>query len=874
MRTYSSVTYSIESASLRNTIMTRLALAMLAGLLLTGGTYELLAQDRTGPFTHAPRSVRSRDVDQRHVRLDLRLDWDKQEVQARAAWTLGLFQPLRSVVLDAAGMHITAVRQVTSGPQAGKYDLQFESRDNKLTIRLEREHAAGETLQLEIDYVLSKPRHGLHFVIPDDAEPHQPRMAWTQGEPEYAHYWFPCIDSPADRVTSEILATVPGDYVVLSNGVLESKQKNENGTQTWHWRQADSHVPYLLSVVAGKFETLEQKWEDIPVVSYVPTGRLADAPRSFDKTPAMVDFFSRQIGVKYPWPKYTQICVDEYGWGGMEHTSATTLNLNTLHDERAHLDVSSDNLVAHELAHQWFGDLLTCKDWGEIWLNESFATYFATLWAEHDRGSDQATWDRYEEANEYLGEDKRYRRSIVNYRYDDPNNVFDSHAYPKGGRVLHMLRFVLGDELFWKSIRHYTERNRHRTVETADLRIAIEEVTGQGLNWFFDQWVHHGGHPDFRVQWHWDEATKMLRVEVQQTQKVDAVTPLFRTPVEIEIATGDSHVIRRVEVSKADETFHLPCEERPTRVCFDPRDWILKTLDAPKSKEELLDQLARDEHLLCRVRAAQGLAEFKEDDDARDALTLAAQRDAFWAVRQEAVKSLTKFSGDKVRDTLLHVAAGDAKSYVRREAIKALAQHKHAQTNEALRRIIAEDQSYFAVADALRTLEQIDHDHCADDLLRVLETPSHDEVVLRAAIDGLVKLKQPQAAERLTALLRGDITPQRRSVLTIGLARLKPDDADALQQLYKQLDNDRLSIRRATIDALADLGNPAAIEVLLARRNQEELQRAVRQIDEAVAKLREKGSQLGELQKEVESLRAQNKRLEERLQKLENPASN
>lgn len=166
----------------------------------------------------------------------------------------------------------------------------------------------------------------------------------------------------------------------------------------------------------------------------------------------MMDFFSRKIGYRYPWPKYAQICVDEYNWGGMEHTSATTLNLGTLHDERAHLDVSSDNLVAHELAHQWWGDLLTCKDWGELWLNESFATYFATLWTEHDLGWDEAVWARQNEANDYLREDARYRRSIVNYRYNTPEQMFDGHSYPKGGRVLHMLRGELGEEAFWRGI--------------------------------------------------------------------------------------------------------------------------------------------------------------------------------------------------------------------------------------------------------------------------------------------------------------------------------------------------------------------------------------------------------------------------------------
>ncbi|MEX0819789.1 MAG: M1 family metallopeptidase, partial [Pirellulaceae bacterium] len=701
------------------------AIAILACLAST-----LVAQDRRGPFTHAPRSVRSRDIDQQHLRLDLRFDWEQQRAEGRATLTLTPFKTLREVTLDAADMRITRVaREATV--------LKHQTKPPQLIIQLDREIHVGQSLTLVIDYVITKPKHGLHFVVPDDSEPNQPRMVWTQSEPEYAHYWFPCIDSPADRLTSEIIATAPQDYMVLSNGTLESKKLNGDGTQTWHWNQAKAHVPYLLSVVAGEFDAFEQQWHDVPVVSYVPKGKLSSAARSFEKTPAMMDFFSRKTGLKYPWPKYAQICVDEYGWGGMEHTSATTLNMHTLHDERAHLDVSSDNLVAHELIHQWYGDLLTCKDWGEIWLNESFATYFATLWNEEDFGWDEATWSRHEEAESYKKEDKRYRRSIVNYRYNEPGNVFDGHAYPKGGRVLHMLRFVLGDELFWKAIQHYTARNAQRTVETADLRIAIEEVTGQGLNWFFDQWIHHGGHPDFHVEWQWDDATKMARVNVKQSQKVDSITPLFRTPVEIEIATGNNAKVHRVELSKAEETFHFPSESRPSRVCFDPRDWLLKTLKFPKSKEELLDQLAHDANIMCRVRAAEALATYNEDEETLAALEVTLRGDDFWAVRKEAAKAIGKFKGDAAREALIAASKSDPKSFVRREAIQSLGNFKHPATNDALRQVVANDPSYYAIAAALRALQKVDPDHCEADQLASLDLISHRQEVLKAAIDCL-----------------------------------------------------------------------------------------------------------------------------------------
>lgn len=850
--------------------MTLIRSLILAGAFLPALAVPLFGQQRLGPFTQPPRSVRSRVVDQQHVKLDLKFDFEKQQVRGQATHTLKLFQPAREIQLDAAGMKIekVAVRRTQNDPSTPA-EAKFRHAANALTIELGQERPADTELEITIDYVITRPQHGAHFVEPDADEPSQPRMVWTQSEPEYARFWYPCFDYPGDRLTSEIAATVPSKYVTLSNGLVESKKENGDGTTTWHWRQAKSHVPYLLSIVAGDFEVLEQTWDGIPVQSYVPRGRLADAPRSFEKTPAMVAYFSKQIGHRYPWPKYAQICVDEYGWGGMEHTSATTLNLNTLHDERAHLDVNSDGLVSHELAHQWFGDLLTCKDWGELWLNESFATYFATLWTEHDLGWDEAAWEGLADANQYFGEDARYRRPIVSYRYNDPEVMFDSHSYPKGGRVLHMLRHELGDEAFWRAIRRYVEVNQHRNVETADLRIAIEEATGRGMNWFFDQWLHKGGHPEFNVSWDYDSAAKQIQLTVKQTQKLDELTPLFRSTVEIEIVSPGQTNLRRVTVAKAEETFHFDSPQRPTRVVFDPKNWVLKKLAFKKSKEELLDQLAHADQVVPRAQAVQGLAELTDEKDAVAALIAAVRNDAFWGVRQEAVKALAKASGDEVRAALLHTLKSDAKAAVRREALVSLQKFPHDDTRAAVRQTIESDRSYYVVAEALRTLVKIDRDKSASVLLAALDRPSDNEVILRAACNGLVDLKDQTADEKIAKLLEGKLTPQHRGTLIAALARLKPDDPAALERLHAQLDNDRTDVRRAAIEALSGIGTTASIDKLLARREREEIPSTRARLDDAVEKLRQRLGQPDSLRTELEQLRKQNQQLEERLKKLE-----
>lgn len=824
------------------------------------------AERGPGPFTHAPRSVRSRDVDQQHLRLQLGLDFENQVVYGTATHRVDLFKPLKQIELDAAGMKINKI----SVGQTEFTEAKFRHENNKLWIDLPAD-APQKDLLVVIDYVITKPQHGMHFVMPDPNEPGALTMAWTQSEPEFARYWFPCFDHPSDRLTSETIITAPENFFVLSNGALKEKKPGPNKTTTWHWTQQKSHVAYLLSVVAGDFEALEQEWDGIPVISYVPRGRLADAKICFDKTPKMVAYFSKQFGFRYPWEKYTQICVDEYNWGGMEHTSCTTLNLGTLHDERADLNEArgTENLVAHELAHQWWGDVVTCKDWGELWLNESFATYFATMWNEHENGWDEAVWDRRGDAQSYFGEDERYRRSIVSYKYDRPESMFDSHTYPKGGRVLHMLRFELGDELFWKALRHYIEVNQFRTVETADFRRAIEDVSGQGMNWFFDQWLDQGGHPEFNVSWSYNAETKQTAVTIKQTQKVDALTPLFQTSVEVEIATPTDTTTHRLKLTKAEETFHLPAAERPTRVVFDPRDWLLDKLTQDKSKEELLDQLVRDEHVFARFQAVQGLEAKKDDADVGAAIKKAAKYDSFWAVREEATKIASQLSGDDTRKLLIDLATGDADVHVRRQAIDGLGKFSHDETKAALRKVIAEEKSYKNVAEALRTLVKVDRDGCKPDLERAVALPSHREEIFKAAAAGLNELKHQAALDDWQAMLREKLTAEKRAAVIEVLAAGKHGDSATLDLLKAQLDHRRLNIRRQTITAIVDIGPTQGVDWLSARRGKEESPRMITTIDEAIEKLKARNKQNEPIKKEIDELREKNRLLEERLKKLE-----
>jgi len=513
------------------------ALAMLA--LLTG-TEEVPAQALRGEgrrsfgdSTATIHSARDRSLDVKHMVLNLSFDWDRRWVGGETTLTLTpLAVPLQTVTLDAAEIKI---KKVT----AGKTALSFWTVGEELLVDLGREVKPGEEIALTISHE-AVPSRGLYFVGPDKGYPSKPRMIYSQGEQENNHWWFPCYDFPNDKSTWETFLTVPGGFTALGNGKLIGVQEYPGGAKrTFHWSQEVPASSYLVSVAIGEFDIVKQESEGIPVEYYVPKGTpREDALRSFGLTPDMVKFFSESIGVRYPYAKYAQSAVADFIYGGMENVSATTQTLETIHPAEVDKEASSVGLVAHELAHQWWGDYLTCRDWSHAWLNEGFATYFENLYKEHHYGQEEFQYEQLGDERAYLEEDAtRYRRPIVETFYTDPLDLFDRHLYPKGGWTLHMLRGIVGDDLFWKAIHRYAEEHKEANVITDDLRRAFEGVSGQNLEWFFDAWYYHGGHPEYKVTQSWDEQAKGVRLKVEQQQKVDSLTPLFRMPVKIEFSS-------------------------------------------------------------------------------------------------------------------------------------------------------------------------------------------------------------------------------------------------------------------------------------------------------------------------------------------------
>lgn len=703
---------------------------------------------------HAPtaepppyRWPRSHAYDVQHYRLVLSFDWAHKSVIGETTITLRPFSSdVKEIQLDAGHMTIHSVTLADGTP------LQFRYQDDeKLFVTLDRAYPAGQDIAITINYT-AVPREGLTFVTPTESEPDRPYQIWTAGQPEANHYWFPCYDYPNDRASAEVIATVEDEYTVISNGALVSVTPHpENKTKTWHWKLDEPFSSYLISIVVGRFAELKDRFKNIPVISYVYPDQVENARLSFGKLKDMVAFFSQKLGYDYPYPKYAQTTVRGFP-GGLENISATTLGDNFVHDRRAHLDISSDGVVSHELAHQWFGDLLTCRDWGEIWLNESFATFMANVWTEHDKGKEEYLYEMFGNQRQYFQAWRRgNRRPIVTKRYDNPWSMFDTHAYPHGAAVLNMLRFVLGEERFWRAIHHYVEKYAWQNVETPQLVIAIEEATGQNLQWFFDEWVYKMGHPRFEIASQYDERAHKLTLTVTQTQKPDETRPWFQspdvfvTPVDIAITTASGESVHRVWIDERQETFTFPVDGEPLIINFDRGNYILKEVKFDRDDAAVAYQLLHDRDVTGRIRAAVELAS-RSSDAVIEALTEAALHDAFWGVRLEAVRALAGKQTEAARAALLK-ALKDEQSRVRRAAIRGLAALKDPKLADLFVTIIRTDPSYFAVAEAARALGQSRAPQAYDVLVDLMKRDSWQDVIRAGAMDGLAALQDPRALD-------------------------------------------------------------------------------------------------------------------------------
>ena len=810
-------------------------------------------------------------VDVMHIDLELRPDLEAEALHGICTTTVrALDEPVGRLVLDAVDMQVAWVRRDGT-------DQPFTAAARTLEIRFEPAIAAGEEAVFAIEYRVVKPRHGLFFVKPDPQHPHKVAHCWTQSQDENARYWFPCLDYPHEKQTTSATIDVPRGLFALSNGELESR-RDEGERTIFRYRQDVPHATYLMTMVAGPFEEVQQHGARVPVAYYVLPGRRADGERSFGKTPQMMRVFEERIGTPYPYARYGQIAVSDFIFGGMENTAATTQTDRTLHDATAALDFSSDPLVSHELAHQWFGDLLTCRDWSHAWLNEGFATFFEAVFREADLGYDEYLYDIFGCVARYLDEDAdRYRRPIVCNRFRDPIELFDRHLYEKGGAVLHMLRGELGEARFWRAIRRYVAENAQRNVETIDLIRAIEAATGRNLRGFFDQWVFRGGHPKLKVAYAYDAQRKAATITIDQEQRCDDRHPPFAFEVELALAPENGAERRMsVHVERAHETFVIPVEAEPALVRFDPGAFILADVTYAFGVDRAVVSLRRDASIVGRIRAGRELAK-DGSAAAREALRDALAGDAFWGVSAEVAAAIGATHAPWAREMLVR-AIDHAHPKVRRAVVTALGSFRDTRAADALPAPATSDSSYFVRAAALTALGKTRDARAFDLLAAALDRPSWNGVVESGAACGLGELADEGAVdllvaaaspEREEALRRAALAALARCTLLIDTSRPR-----AIDVVSRAIDDGPFLVSLSAIAAAEKMEDPRLLPTLERAARSGFDGRIRRDADEAAIRVREAQrvpSQVTAIRTDLDTLRADQKKLQDRLETLARP---
>jgi aminopeptidase N len=819
-----------------------------------------------------------------HIFLDLNLDIPNQSCYGSCSIRL---LPVRNgidrLTLDAVNLKIESV-------QINEVTQRFEYDGEQLCIYLSQPTEIGHRLLIAIAYAAEKPQRGIYFIQPDKHYPHKPTQVWTQGEDEDSRYWFPCFDYPGQLSTSEIRVRVPQPLVAISNGELIDTVEEAKYT-TYHWSQQQIHPTYLMTLAVGDFAEIRDEWHGKAVTYYVEKGREADAKRSMGKTPQMIEFLSEKYGYPYAFPKYAQVCVDDFIFGGMENTSTTLLTDRCLLDERAILDNrNTESLVVHELAHQWFGDLVVIKHWSHAWIKEGMASYSEVMWTQREYGDQEAAYYRLSEARSYFSEDSsRYRRPMVTHVYREAIELYDRHIYEKGSCVYHMIRAELGDELFWQAVQTFVQDNAHQTVETIDLLRAIEKATGRNLAFLFDQYVYRGGHPDFKVAYAWDGDANLAKVTVTQTQAKADSKDLFnlRIPIGFGYKENPQLTTFTVRVHEKEQSFYFPLTQKPDFISFDVGNNYLKTVKLEYPISELKAQLEFDPHPISRIYAAEALAK-KGGLEATLALSSALKNDPFWGVRVEVAKELAEIQLDQAFDGLV-VGLNDPSPFVRRAVISSLSQIKTHHSYKAVKSFVQDgDASYYVEAAACRTIATIAAAHLEDKphedkVIKLLksvleERAGWNEVVRSGAVAGLAEFKSSETALNLLLEYTKAGIPQPlrlsaiRAVGKISTGQTPANIERILDRLAEIARETFFLTQVAVLTALGQMETPKAIGILQSLANQTADGRVRRYAEEEVGKVQKNigtDKTLKQLREELDQIKQQNQELKSRLENLE-----
>lgn len=781
-----------------------------------------------------------RTADMKHARIELSIaDMNVPELRGSCSLTMApISEPMSTLRLDAKSMRIHSV-----SCEGFEVSSQYDGR--AMTVTFTPPVPAGQDVTLVTRYEVSDPMYGLIWTPQSPEWPGRPAQIHTQGEPETNSYWFPCHDSPNEKLTTEVLVTLPAGFLVSSNGRLVSHEASirtvegpggavqMKPAETWHWAQDKPHAAYLVSVVIGAFDVVDVGTPTLSMPVYVPPGRGGDVAATFGRTKDMVEFFGRVLDEPYPWDRYAQLSVWNFGWGGMENTSCTTLYDTVVNAPDAVVDHDQDGLIAHELGHQWFGDLVTCNSWDHIWLNEGLTTFLNTLWLEKRDGK-----------NEYLAAIRgTYDGLIANDKPDAPasqpmvSNAYDSawetfqrpaNPYGKGSSIAHMLRVRLGDPVFFKGLAAYIDQRQYQTAETSDLRQAFEQVSGESLEQFFAQWCDRTGVPDLKVTAQWDQASGQLRVKASQVQNIDPENPAFEFDLPVVVRAGGANVTLTLPVTQREVEASFPLPAAPEWISLDPELGVLGRLSIDQPEAANLALAMEGPTVAARTQGVRGLASVGASGGA-EATTLALSklaRDPTQPVslRVEAVAAL---GGRGAMTDLRAMLSASLDRWEVREAVvngvAGIPSREEYAGNEEIAANIAEQLVEAAKADkslkvrcaAVRGLGRLKAAPSRRLIESKLAERSQSEGMRNAAVDALVSFDDAAALQSVMTLTRRGLDSRLRANAAAATATLGKHGTDAAVARLVELLGDREGrVRRAAGEGLVTLKDPRGLEAI------------------------------------------------------------
>ncbi|PZX56637.1 M1 family metallopeptidase [Algoriphagus chordae] len=673
----------------------------------------LIAQKEQAIARYKPSA--KKDFDILHTDLDLSFDYQLQTVIGKAELTIKpFFYPSQELILDAQDFELDEIFFIQKGKRES---VSYEYDEVKIHIHLPRVLTKADTFRIAFDYTAFPERNagggseaitdtkGLYFIDPLDTVPDKPTMIWTQGETAHNSKWFPTIDSPNDKFTQLIKLTVADSLLTIGNGELIKQEDLGAGFRKDFWEMKLPHSAYLAAFAIGDFGKVEDKWEDIPLGYFVEKGYEKGAEKVFENTPEMIGFFSDLLGVRYPWPKYDQIVVRDFVSGAMENTTASIFMEELRLNEREAIDSEWDYIIAHELFHQWFGDYVTTESWANITLNEGFANYSEFLWNEYKYGIDEAKLKLIAETENYFMEAETKEEDLVRFEYDNAEDLFDSHSYSKGGAIVHMLREYLGQEAFYVGLHDYLEEHAFENVEVNDLRMAFERVSGEDLNWFFNQWFLAKGHPELHFELDYSDQSNVL-VSVRQEQDL-ASRPLYQLPLELSWYDGAKRKSKRVMMTKAFQQFALENEDPVDLVFIDEEKNLLAKKFVDMTADQMRQQFRTSKYGISRYEALDSLVSWDALTELESIMPDALE-DEFWAVRESALFVLQGNSEwledfPELARKIAYIAEHDERNSVRAGALDVLSAFSPDAYYDTFLELAA-DSSYLVAGSALTGL--------------------------------------------------------------------------------------------------------------------------------------------------------------------------